>query len=107
MSEIRIHRRHDLPLEQARELAEQMARRLQREFDLVYRWRSSVLTFSRDGVEGTLTVTAREIRLHARLGFLLSLLQPRIEQEIEASLEELFAQAAHRSDQKRGKRPSS
>jgi putative polyhydroxyalkanoate system protein len=101
MSEIRIRRAHNLPLEQARALAEQIAQRLQNEFDLAYRWRGSALTFSRDGVEGTLTVAAQEIRLHARLGFLLSFLKPRIEEEIEASLDRLFAEGVRRPKRRR------
>jgi putative polyhydroxyalkanoate system protein len=101
MSEIRIRRAHNLPLEQARALAEQIARRLRDEFDLDYRWRGSALAFRRDGVEGTLTVSAAEIRLQARLGFLLSFLKPHIEQEIESHLDQLFAQAARRPRRKR------
>jgi putative polyhydroxyalkanoate system protein len=101
MSEIRIRRAHDLPLERARALAEEIAQRLRDEFDLDYRWRGSALAFSRDGVEGTLTVSTAEIRLHARLGFLLSFLKPHIEQEITAHLDRLFAKAAHRPKRKR------
>jgi putative polyhydroxyalkanoate system protein len=101
MSEIRIRRAHNLPLEQARALAEQIAQRLRDEFELDYRWRGSALAFTRDGVDGTLTVSAAEIRLQARLGLLLSFLKPQIEQEIESSLDRLFAEAAHRPKRKR------
>jgi putative polyhydroxyalkanoate system protein len=93
LSEINIRRSHDLPLAQARKLAEEMAAQLRERFELDYAWRGHTLVFSRDGVEGKLVVCAGEIHLHARLGFLLSFLKPAIEEEIEQSLARLYQQA--------------
>lgn len=93
MSEIDIRRRHDLPLAEARKLAEDMAAQLRERFELEYAWRGHALVFNRDGVEGKLVVAADEIHLHARLGFLLSFLKPAIEEEIERSLARLYQQA--------------
>jgi putative polyhydroxyalkanoate system protein len=101
MSDIRIRRAHNLPPERARALAEAVAQRLRDEFDLEFRWRGSALAFSRDGVQGTLTVSAAEIRIQARLGLLLSFLKPHIEQEIEAHLDRLFAETAKRQKRRR------
>jgi putative polyhydroxyalkanoate system protein len=92
MSEITIRRRHRLPLERARELAERVAAGLRERFDLHYEWDEDALHFRRDGVRGTLTVARREIRIDARLGFLLSLAQPQIEQEILSQLERMFGE---------------
>jgi putative polyhydroxyalkanoate system protein len=92
MSAIDIRRTHTLSLAQARALAERMAARLSEQFDLDYAWEARTLRFRRDGVEGALTVARREIRIEARLGFLLSLLQPRIEREILAQLDEVLGQ---------------
>jgi putative polyhydroxyalkanoate system protein len=93
MSEIDIRRRHRLAHEDARRLAEQVARRLGREFQLRYRWDGDVLRFQRDGVQGTLTVQSQELRLHARLGLLLSLAGPAIERAIHAHLDQALASA--------------
>lgn len=90
MSEITIRRQHRLPLERARELAERVAAGLRERFDLHYEWDEDALHFRRDGVRGTLTVARREIRIDAQLGFLLSLAQPQIEQEILSQLERMF-----------------
>jgi len=100
MSAIYIRRTHALPLKQARALAERMAARLSQQFGLDYAWEASALRFRRDGVEGALTVARREIRIEAQLGFLLSLLQPRIEREISAQLDEVLGQqdAGRRGD---------
>jgi putative polyhydroxyalkanoate system protein len=96
MSEIKIRRAHNLPLDEARQLAEQVAADLRERFALDCAWRGHALEFSRDGVEGKLVVAAKEIHLEARLDFLFSFLKPTIEEEIEAQLEALFAQAARR-----------
>jgi putative polyhydroxyalkanoate system protein len=90
MSEITIRRRHRLPLERARELAERVAAGLRERFGLHYEWNHNALHFRRDGVQGTLTVARREIRIDAQLSFLLSLAQPRIENEILSQLDRMF-----------------
>jgi putative polyhydroxyalkanoate system protein len=90
MSEIKIQRAHALPVRKARALAERVAEQLKHEFDLDYVWQGQTLRFSRDGVQGALIVAKEEIRIHAQLGFLLSFLKPRIEQEILTQLEKMF-----------------
>lgn len=90
MSDITIRRRHRLPHERARELAERVAAALRERFDLHYEWDEDALHFRREGVRGTLTVARREIRIDAQLGFLLSLAQPQIEREILSQLDQMF-----------------
>ncbi len=111
MSDIRIRRAHSKPLAEARKDAEKIAKQLKKAFELDYEWDGDVLRFERAGVEGELHVTAREIRLDARLGFLLAFLKPRIEAEAGAILDRLLgpsgraAVAAKR--QPPGKKPPS
>jgi putative polyhydroxyalkanoate system protein len=90
MSDIRIRRVHSKPLAEARKDAERMARQLKKDFELDYGWDGHVLRFERTGVEGELHVTTKEIRLDARLGFLLAFLKPRIEAEVETILDRLL-----------------
>ncbi|HSN69913.1 MAG TPA: polyhydroxyalkanoic acid system family protein [Steroidobacteraceae bacterium] len=103
MSVIDIRRKHHFSLAEAREHANRLARDLEREFGLDTAWNKDVLEFRRDGVEGRLTVRANEVHLHAKLGFLLALLRPRIESSIHAHMDELFA-AAPEPAKKPGKR---
>lgn len=91
MSIIEIRRKHRFPQAEARKHADRLARDLRREFGLDTRWRENVLEFSRDGIEGRLELAEDEVRLHARLGFLLSLLRPKIEASIHQHMDELFA----------------
>jgi putative polyhydroxyalkanoate system protein len=90
MSSIHVRRTHTKPLAEARADAEKMAKQLRKDFDLDYGWDGHVLRFERTGVEGELHVTTREIRLDARLGFLLAFLKPRIEAEVHAILDRLL-----------------
>jgi putative polyhydroxyalkanoate system protein len=94
MSEIRIRRTHSKSLDEARKVAEKMAKQLRKDFDLDYAWDGQVLRFERSGVDGELHVTAKEVRLEAKLGFLLAFLKPRIEAEVESQLDRLLAAPA-------------
>jgi len=94
MSDIRIRRPHSKPLDEARKAAEKMAKQLKKDFDLAYAWDGPVLRFERAGVDGELHVTPREVRLEAKLGFLLAFLKPRIEAEVEAQLDKLLGPSA-------------
>ena len=94
MSEIRIRRAHSKPIDEARRAAEKMAKQLRKDFDLDYAWDGQVLRFERSGVDGELHVTAKEVRLEAKLGFLLAFLKPRIEAEVEAQLDKHLGDAA-------------
>lgn len=99
MSEITITRSHSLPLEAARDVAEKLAEKLRKKFNLDWSWKRNVLHFERPGVAGELNVTAHDISLQARLGLLLGFLKPRIEQEIDAEFDRYFRPAA-------GKKPA-
>jgi len=94
VSDIRIRRAHSRPLEDARRAAEKMAKQLRKDFDLDYAWDGDVLRFERSGVDGALHVTTKEVRLEAKLGFLLAFLKPRIETEVEAQLDKHLGAAA-------------
>ena len=93
MSEIKARRHHSLPLEDARKAAEKIAAKLQKDFDLDWRWERHVLHFTRSGVNGELHVTKDEVRLDAQLGLLLSFLKQRIETEIDEQFDKYFARA--------------
>jgi putative polyhydroxyalkanoate system protein len=97
MSEIRIRRTHSLALEAARGVAESLAAKLKKDFDLAWVWKRNVLHFERPGINGELHVTDHDIRLEARLGLLLGFLKPRIEQEIEAQFDKYFRPPARKA----------
>ena len=98
MSEIRIHREHQLGLTKARKVAQKWADEVEQKFDM----RCSVLAgqssdtveFTRSGVNGRLIVAADHFDLEAKLGFLLGAFAKTIEGEIQKNLDDLLGAAA-------------
>ncbi len=107
MSEIDIRRKHALPLAKARQAAERVAKQLEEDFDLEYRWEGHSLHFRRSGVDGRLTVSAHDLHLHARLGLLLAFIRPQIEAKVHEHLDAALAPARTATARKPGARRKS
>lgn len=90
MSDIDIRHHHSLPLPKARKAVEDIAKKLAAKFDMDYGWDGDDLHFTRSGVDGRIHLTGKQIRVTARLGFLLSALKGTVEQEIRKVLAERF-----------------
>lgn len=94
MSRIHITRKHDLGFERAGRLAYRWAERAEKEFGMecVYEedQESDRVVFTRDGVQGDLTVNATEFVLDAKLGVLYAPMKGAIESEIVKKLDELI-----------------
>jgi len=87
---IHITRPHSKSHEEARRLAEHVATQMQTEFGMNWSWEADVLQFHRSGVNGSLTVTASEVVVVVKLGFLLSAIEPKITSEIHKFLDAEF-----------------
>ncbi|MBB1518185.1 polyhydroxyalkanoic acid system family protein [Aquipseudomonas campi] len=87
MARITVERSHSLGREAAREKAEMLAERLAREYDVKYRWAGDTLEFKRSGADGTIEVSADQVRVKLNLGLLLSALGGTIKREIEDTLD--------------------
>lgn len=90
MANIDIRRRHRQSLKQARAAVDRTAAAIGAKFDIHSQWSGDTLTFRRHGVNGSIRVTATEVHVSAELGFLLGMLKPAIEREIEQQLDEQF-----------------
>ena len=90
MSRIDIRHPHSLPKAKARKAIEDVAKKLAEKFDMDYGWDGDDLHFTRSGVDGRIHLTAKQIRVTAKLGFLLSALKGTVEQEIRKVLAERF-----------------
>jgi putative polyhydroxyalkanoate system protein len=91
MASISITRRHKLSHKKAKEVAEKIAKDLNKRFDLDYEWNGDDIEFERPGVHGTMHVAKDSLDLDVSLGFLLIPLKPAIEKEIHAQLDKLLA----------------
>ncbi|MBL8304874.1 MAG: polyhydroxyalkanoic acid system family protein [Ideonella sp.] len=95
MPDIHIHRKHQLGLAKAREVAWQWAEEVEQKFDMectvLEGETSDTVQFKRIGVTGSLIVGHDMFELEARLGFLLGAFSKTIENEIERNLDQLLA----------------
>jgi len=82
VSTIVVRRKHNLGLAEARRLAGSIARKLQDDYGGSFTWRGDELNFQRTGASGSVAVTKDDVQVRVELGFLLSALRSRIEQEI-------------------------
>ncbi|WP_049622828.1 polyhydroxyalkanoic acid system family protein [Frateuria defendens] len=90
MPSIDIHRPHQLPLADARAVVEQVAARMREKLGVESRWQGDTLLFSRQGVDGSIAVSADAVHVSARLGLLLAPLKGMVEEEIRRKLDEHF-----------------
>lgn len=98
MADIQIQREHALGLPRARQIAFKWAEQVEEEFDMTCTYEEGesedLVSFSRSGVNGTLTVTMEHFELNARLGFLLGAFKEKIEGEIVKNLDALLTKKA-------------
>ncbi len=90
MSRIEIRHAHSLPKAKARKVVDDVAKKLAERFQMESGWDGDVLNFSRSGVEGRIELAAKEVQVHAKLGFLAGMFKDSIEQEIRRALDENF-----------------
>jgi len=90
MSHIDIRRKHGQSIKQAKAAVDKTAAAIGKKFDIESTWSGNTLNFSRAGVSGSIKVSASEVHVSADLGFLLGMLRPAIEREIEQQLDKQF-----------------
>lgn len=87
---IDIRKSHNKSLEEAQQIADELAQDLAEKFGIEYGWDGDTIVFQRIGVHGEIDVDQEVVHVRARLGFLLSYLQPAVEREIHRYLDEHF-----------------
>lgn len=87
MAGIDIHHSHQLPPPRARQAVQDVADKLVDRFGVDCSWDEDVLSFSRTGVDGRITLLPDAVRVQAQLGFLLAAMQDPIEAEIRRVLD--------------------
>jgi putative polyhydroxyalkanoate system protein len=92
MSTIRIAKKHHLTHKKAKDVAEKIAKDLQKRFALEYAWEGDHVNFERPGISGRMLVGKDDIRLDVKLGLLLAMVKPVLEKEIHAQLDGLIGQ---------------
>jgi putative polyhydroxyalkanoate system protein len=94
VSEISIKRAHNTTVVEARKVADKVAAKLEKDYQLKSTWAGDVLNFARSGVNGTLAVGAKEFKIDVKLGFLMAAFKGPIQNAIEDNLEKLLKGAS-------------
>jgi len=87
---IDIRRKHGKSLEDAQQIADDLAQDLADKFAIDYGWDGDTIVFERLGVSGEIDVDAEVVHVRAQLAFLLTYLEPKVEKEINRYLDEHF-----------------
>ena len=87
---IDIRKKHAKTLQEAQQVADDLAQDLADKFAIDYGWDGDTIVFKRTGVSGEIDVDEEVVHVRARLGFLISYLEPKVEKEIHRYLDEHF-----------------
>ncbi len=93
MADISIKRAHHSTTDDARKMADKVAVKLERDYQLKSTWAGDVMNFTRSGVNGTLAVTAKELHIDIKLGFLAGAFKSTIQDAVEKNLDSLIKPA--------------
>jgi len=93
MPDIDLIRPYWAPMAIAKVRVQKAADELAAEHNLRSQWDGNTLRFERPGLNGEICVTHSELRLQARLGFLLKPLKNRLVNEIEDKFNRLFPES--------------
>jgi putative polyhydroxyalkanoate system protein len=96
MAEIRLVRRHALPMAKARALAARAASDLTR-YGVRSGWDGDVLRFHRAGIDGRMRLTPSQIRVEVKLGLLLRPFKSQLAARIDQQLDRLLNSSSRRS----------
>ena len=91
MADIHVVQTHTLSREQARQAAQQVSDKLARDYQLACKWDGDIMRFERSGVEGELTLEAGQAAVDIRLGFMMGMFAPTIQEKLRASMKKVFA----------------
>ncbi|MCX7264434.1 MAG: hypothetical protein EBR17_04030 [Betaproteobacteria bacterium] len=101
MADILIERSHALGMERAREVAAQWQSEAKEEWGMECQYHANEaneqgevqdrLTFERIGAQGSLCVSATQLKMQLSLGFLMAPYKDRIEEKIAKNLDALLA----------------
>ncbi|MBW0237728.1 polyhydroxyalkanoic acid system family protein [Pseudomonas sp. D1HM] len=91
MAHISVERTHSLGLEAARDKARPLVEKLAGQYGLTPEWSGDTVKLKRSGVNGTLAIGEKTIKVDVKLGLLMSAMSGMIQAEIERSLDKALA----------------
>jgi putative polyhydroxyalkanoate system protein len=95
MATIDIKRSHSLPLDQARQRAEELAKSMEERFEIVWKWEGDTIAFhapkgAAKGTKGEVVVSASDVRVAIDLPLMLRVMKGTIEEKVNDKLQKLL-----------------
>ena len=90
MSKIDIRRKHGRSHKAAKAAVDKTVAAIAKKFGVHSAWEGDALHFERSGVKGKIKVCTTYVHVTAELGFLVGMMKPQIEAEIEAQFDKNF-----------------
>lgn len=91
MARISVERSHNLGLEVAREKAQPLVEKLAGQYGLTPSWLGDTVKLKRSGVNGTLEIGEKSVKVNVELELLMSAMSGMIQSEIERSLDKALS----------------
>jgi len=91
LATINIQRSHQLPLDEIKEKAEQLAQNLTRRIGGKYRWQGDTVHYTYTGVKARIDCDASHVLIDIKLNFFASVFQGTIEEEVRETLDKHLA----------------
>jgi putative polyhydroxyalkanoate system protein len=95
MATIEVRRSHNLPIEEARKRAEELAKSLEDKLGLKWKWEGTLLVFSAPsgpakGTRGSVEVGKTDVAVKIDLPFLLRMIKGKVEAKVAEKLDKLL-----------------
>jgi putative polyhydroxyalkanoate system protein len=98
VSNISIKRSHSMSVAEAKKVADKVAAKLEKDYQLKANWGGDVLIFARSGVNGSLSVGAKDFKIDVKLGFLMAAFKGPIQGAIEENLDKMLNSSTAKTD---------
>ncbi|MCL2447479.1 MAG: polyhydroxyalkanoic acid system family protein [Polyangiaceae bacterium] len=95
MATVDVRRNHDLPKDEAKRRAEDLANSMKQKLDLEWRWEGDRIVFEAPtgvakGTKGTVDVNDREVRVQIDLPLLMRMLKGTVESKVNEKLNQIL-----------------
>jgi len=95
MATIDIKRGHSLPIDEAKQKAEELAKGMEQKFGIVWKWDGNTIRFdapkgAAKGTKGEVAVSDKEVRVAIDLPFMLRVMKGTIEDKVNEKLNALL-----------------
>jgi putative polyhydroxyalkanoate system protein len=91
MANIHVRQQHNKSEQEVRQIADQLARKLDSKYQLSSKWNGNTLEFKRSGLHGSLIIGASEVSISLKLGMMMSAFAGKIKNELAKSLKDTLA----------------